>query len=108
MVFPSPVTVKVATSIQPLEITVVFVKQGPRRTVVFVSWSIMIYPRIRPFERSDRGSHWTVTDDEPSLVAEDFGGGRRVVARRKSMDTTFQPFRYVASLTGRKFSLDKS
>ena len=38
------------------------------------------------------GSHWTVTDDEPLLVAEDFGGGSRIWARTKSMEAMFQPF----------------
>ena len=38
------------------------------------------------------GSHWTVTDDEPLLVAEDFGGGSRIWARKKSMKAIFQPF----------------
>lgn len=42
VVFPRPAVVKAATSIQPLEITVIFVKQGPRRTFVFVSLRITI------------------------------------------------------------------
>ena len=101
VVFPSPAVVKAATSIQPLETTVIFVKQGPRRTFVFVSLRITIYPLIRPFGWSDMGSHCTVTDDEPLLVAEDFGGGSRIWARKKLINATF---RWEPTLTERIFS----
>lgn len=81
MVFPNAAIVKAATLIQELEATVIFFIHGPRIIVVFVSLRNTIYPRIRLSGMSGRGSHWTVMDDQPCLLRDDFGGGRRVSAK---------------------------
>ena len=82
---PHPAIVKLATSIQPVDTTVIFVTHDPTTVDVFVSRMKMTYPRIRRFIKSGGGFHWTVIDEDPSLWADASGGGGMVSTRRKTL-----------------------
>lgn len=85
MVFPHPVVMRVAISIQPLEFTVIFVKHDSTKIDLFVSRRKMAYPTIGESVLLSTGFQWIVIDEDPLVVAFASGGGGRDTSKKKTL-----------------------